>query len=105
MTAKEFDNFERALVKAVNASRQFEDSEDGGTCNFDTPVIRIKATAKQMYSLDWHAEKIGGRTWRGYWFLFVPLAGQANRRTRMAEAVAQSLAADGYDACVYYQVD
>lgn len=105
MDTNTFDKLERALMNADKAARQFAESKDSGTCNFDTPVIRIKATEKQMASLDYKVIKVDEKGWRDCWFVFIPLMGQANRRTRMAEAAARSLIADGFEAGVYYQMD
>lgn len=105
MDAMTFDKLERALMNADKAARQFAESEDNGTCNFDTPVIRIKATEKQMASLDYKVVKVGEKGWKDCWFVFIPLMGQGNRRTRMAEAAARSLIADGFEAGVYFQMD
>lgn len=105
MDTNTFDKLERALMNADKAAMQFANSEDFGTCNFDTPVIRIKATEKQMASLDYKVIKVDEKGWRDCWFVFLPLMGQANRRTRMAEAAARSLIADGFEAGVYYQMD
>lgn len=105
MDTNTFNKLEKALMNADKAARQFAESEDFGTCNFDTPVIRIKATEKQMSSLDYKVIKVGEKGWKDCWFIFIPLMGQANRRTRMAEAAARSLIADGFEAGVYYQMD
>lgn len=96
---------EQALVKAKNAMMEYADTEDGGSCNFDTPVIRINATERQMAMLDYRVVKVDERGWRGWWFVFLPLMGQANRRTRMAEAACKSLKESGFEASVYYQLD
>lgn len=105
MTRKELDALEYALAKANQVAKMFTNSEDGGTCNFDTPIINIKATQKQVASLDFKLSKCTWGLYKGWWFVDLPLYGQGNRRTRMAEAIAKSLNESGFNASVYYQVD
>lgn len=105
MTDKELLDFEKALSKAEKLALQYVDTEDGGTCNFDTPIVRLKATKRQIAELDWELVKIETYPYKGWYFVGIPLSGQGNRRTRMAEAAAQSLCASGYEAKVYYQMD
>lgn len=107
MKANEIDALEMAILKAEKEARKFENTEDGGTCNFDTPMIRLKATERQLAQIDWQVMKYSKRQPDGStWFLiFINLSGQGNRRTRMAEAAAKSLQKSGYNAAVYYQMD
>lgn len=55
------------------------------------------------------AAGLGCYTWKLYrekLFVFpLRIGGQANSRTRAAEAAAESLKADGYNATMYYQMD
>lgn len=105
MTALEIDKLEYALLKAQKAANELKYVDDGGSCNFDTVAIKVNATKKQLAQIEWAIEKIGSKMWRGWAFVYLDLCGQANRRTRMAEAAAKSLQKDGFDACVYYQLD
>lgn len=105
MTSEMFDQLERALEAAKKEMLKYADTEDGGTCNFDTPVIRVKATEKMMSQAEYRLVKVGEKGWQDCWFVFLPLYGQGNRRTRMAEAAARSLIASGFEAGVYYQMD
>lgn len=105
MTQIQFDMFERALNAAKNEMLKYSDTEDGGTCNFDTPVVRIKASEKMMSQSDYRIVKVDEKGWKDCWFVFLPLMGQGNRRTRMAEAAAEVLRCNGFDAMVYYQMD
>ena len=108
-TKGELNELNQALTNAVNAAATLNDTEDGGTCNFDMVTLKIKIPKKfiqyiyvkleKMYARDW------GRLWRGYYLVDIPLSGQGDRRTCMAEAACSSLRADGYDAQVYYQCD
>ena len=83
---------------------------DGGTCNFDTPVIQFlgiretfvrecaAAAGIEASPFDW----LGGRR---FFFIFVPLHGQANRLSIMAEAACRRLKALGLPAGMYCQAD
>jgi len=105
MTKEEVRLLSIALNKAQEESMKFANTEDGGTCNFDTPMINIKATKKQISQLEYRLEKCTWGLWKGWYFVEIPLSGQGNRRTRMAEAIARSLKNSGYETGVYYQVD
>lgn len=109
------DLFKEAAEAALAADPGAD--QDGGTCNFDSPAFRIEG--KQQRTIEKFAAEaglkvcdfqwLGGKRW--YWLL-VPLRGQGNRRTRMAEAAAKVLreAAEsgefpGLHACCYMQAD
>lgn len=107
MTRKELDTLERAIQRAEAYAQKYANTEDGGTCNFDAPAIKVEASEKQMKMLDWVTYKWGkrdtdGRTW---YVLDLNLSGQGNRRTRMAEAVCEYLKLAGYKTMMYYQMD
>jgi hypothetical protein len=109
------DLLQRANAAAVAADPG--ESSDGGTCNCDTPAFRIErareteieelaqAAGVRVTSFTW----FGGRRW--FW-LNVPLYGQANRRSTMMEA-AQRVLRDaeesnlipGLKTCGYHQMD
>ena len=95
-----------AAAVALKASAR---SDDEGTCNLDTAVISLPRW--QGEKIKQAAEAAGVRVsafeWFGSrrYFVFVDAAGQANRRTAAAEAMAQALRGFGYSASVYYQAD
>lgn len=103
-------NLVEALLKAKKAAEEFSNIEDGGTCNFDTCIIKLHRWAKNDIEA---AEQESGVSigdqlsgWhKGYRFLNDLCKGQAHRRTKMAEAAKKSLQADGYEVSVYYQMD
>ena len=107
------------LVTAFRAAKQaalpYSETEDGGTCNFDSPAFRIPRLPDRVIQAA--AEEAGVRTtdfhWgrgqRWYWLsgFFV---GQANRRSRMSDAATKSLREamaeiPGARVCEYCQVD
>ena len=84
--------------------------DDGGTSNFDSPALSLPRWAAA--DVDACAKAAGLRCfeWKLYgvrhWVLTVPEpCGQGNNRTRMAEAMAASLNANGFEAGMYYQMD
>ena len=99
----------RAQVKAKEAGLL---SDDGGTCNFDSPVLYMPKGTREATM-----KKIGGaagvrffklyNTAGGAWWTVHGdfISGQANRRTASAEAFAASLKADGFESDTYYQID
>ena len=108
-TKEELNELNQALLNAVNTAAMLDDTEDGGTCNFDSVTLKISIPAKlaaqawvkleKMLVRDW------GRLWRGYYMVDIPLSGQGSRRTRMAEAACNALKSAGYDAQMFYQCD
>ena len=108
-TKKELNELNQALINAVNSAAMLDNTEDGGTCNLDMVTLKIKIPKKLTQYISVKLEKMlardWGRLWKGYYLVDIPLSGQGNRRTRMAEAACESLKAAGYDAMMYYQCD
>ena len=101
-----------ALIRAADAARIAADAdggEDGGTCNFDSPALELPRWREA--DIQYCARRAGTSafSWRIFgkrlWVFGVPLGGQGNRRSRQAEAMVQSLTADGFTACEYCQMD
>lgn len=105
LTKTQLEEFNEALQKANRAAQKYSDIEDGGAINFDSCVIKIKALKKLRELTDFKLRKVGAGSWRGYWYIDFPTSGQGHRLTKMAEAAAESLIAQGYNAKVYYQLD
>lgn len=100
-----------ALIKAKEAAQVYANTEDGGTCNFDSPVIdyremhmsKAKAAeaikAAGLRCFEW-------KSWGGIRLVICGIGyGQGNRNTRMAEAAYESLKNSGISASMYYQMD
>jgi hypothetical protein len=100
-----------ALKKARDAAQLYANTEDGGTCNFDSPAIDYRAMHMSKAKTEEAIKAAGLRSfeWNSYGGKRLVIcgigAGQGNRRTRMAEAAYESLKADGMEACMYYQMD
>ena len=83
------------------------DNDDGGTCNFDTPILLLKGV--RMNKLESAAVNAGVRISKwgtGYYHINGDfLCGQGNIRTKCAETFAKSLRSNGWEAYVYYAMD
>lgn len=99
-----------SIKKAVKAAQAFATIDDGGSCNFDCAYIRVPRM-RESQALDIkdlagvhvsiHGYRLHGRILK----ITGGLSGQGARNTKMAEAIRDSLKADGFDAAVYYQTD
>lgn len=99
-----------SLAKANAEALQFANVDDSGTCNFDTPIIRLEGWSKsELFDLTVYSgvvgDKLDSRIFRNYRYVGTEKYGQAQKRTKMAEAACKSLKNDGYDVCMYYQAD
>ena len=99
-------NLFKHLLEADSRTDELEFSEDGGTCNFDAPMLTLPrwnadSVRKTAELAGWHAWKYYGSTW----IFSFPTTGQGNRRTRRAEALERELRNFGYKTGVYYQMD
>jgi hypothetical protein len=105
-------NEKERLVTAFKAANEAaiaaDPKNDGGSCNFDTPVLRLPGVRQEDVFACATAAGIGvDRTkWLGPgYFVRTAARGQAMRRTVMAEAACKELKARGYDVMMYYQLD
>jgi hypothetical protein len=83
---------------------------DGGSCNIDSCVLDLR---KKPKGIDVEAALAAaglpgfyskGGFWRG-WFIGAPKGGQANMRTKQVEAIYKTLKEQGWEVCMYYQMD
>ena len=97
------------LTAAVAAARAAAPGPDGGTCNFDSLMLslprwnaaKIEAAAKAAGIRTFDSTFFG----RKVWLFTVPCGGQADMRTRQAEAMYKAMKEAGYNASVWYQMD
>lgn len=101
------EELEVLIRQAEGESLVYKDVDDGGTCNFDTPIIKLPDGIKphELRLLSWHVAPVGERGFKGWYFLFTRILGQGDRRTTMAETVAKYLSGHGVEASVFYQMD
>lgn len=99
-----------ALKSAAEAGRAALTGEDGGASNFDAPAVSLPRMTEKQVKACAKAADTTVFAWRLFkqrlWVFGVPVYGpQGNDRTRQAEAMTASLAAAGYDALTYSQMD
>lgn len=104
MTKNELKEMATAMIQANNYALEYASVNDGGSCNFDHPIIKInRLTKKQAEQLPLRVYKCYGGG--GWWGVNCALHGQAMRRTAMAEAFAKKMNELGYTCSVYYMMD
>ena len=103
-----------AICKAKDAAHALlNDYPDNGTFNFDTPAIELPdgidlCELQGKDSSLWNGftlERISSPSWKGWYWINGICNGMQMRRTKQAEAVANSLREQGYESYVYYQMD
>lgn len=108
------DKYERltAVLKCASLYAQIIcDVEDGGTCNFDSPVLDYMdehmQKSKAIKAI--HAAGLRCFDWTCFHHPMLVITGfecgQANRRTEMAEAFHDYMKNAGYSVSMYYQAD
>lgn len=94
-----------ALILAKQEAEKFKNTDDGGTCNLDLPVL----TLTQWHNLDIDEAFKGTGLWahieKNCVFICGAVDGCGFKRTAMAEAVRDSLKQSGYTAYVHYRID
>lgn len=105
-----YEQFAADYDKAVKATVKLENTEDGGTCNFDAPALKVerwqeKKLDEALRAYGYSCFKWTGRSMVWGYVLSVPSSGQGNRRSRRAEAIKDELIKMGYDMSMYYQAD
>lgn len=96
-----------ALLIAKIEADKLKDTDDGGTCNFDTPTLKLPSEWT-----DWMLEVAFLHTGLSYErinketiHVLGAVEGQGFRRTAMAEAFSNKLCELGYVSYVCYQMD
>ena len=106
MKKKDINDLRFALLVAKVKAYDLIETEDNGTCNFDSPILILE---KEWSDKDIR-EAFNGT---GLQYLrekdtiqiYNATDGQGYRRTAMAEAFRDSLVKMGYKSYVYYQMD
>ena len=100
-----------ALERAKESAQLFASTEDGGTCNFDSPAIDYRAMHMSKAKAEKAIQAAGLRcfewnSWGGIRLVICGIGqGQGSRNTRMAEAAEKSMKSDGIITGMYYQMD
>ena len=101
----------KALKEADKAALELSGTDDGGTCNMDSPLICLKGWKEVDVQLASEesgiriGEKLTSSWFKGFRFVRTATSGQANCRTAMVEAAKKSLEAAGYDVTIWYHMD
>ena len=109
--ASKYDTLTTALKQAKEAAQIYANTEDGGTCNFDSPAIDYRAMHMSKAKAREAVQAAGLRCfdWKSYGGVSLVIcgigSGQGNRNTRMAEAANESLQTSGISTHMYYQMD
>lgn len=104
--AKLRDDLKAAAEQAREVAKN---TDDGGTCNFDSTTLYLKGWNRDKVEQAARAAGVGFFVWN-LWgsksFVF-PLrgVGQGNANTAAAESMRDTLKDMGYDAGMYYQID
>ena len=107
MSSVKIRSLKYALELAKAEALKLQNVEDGGTCNFDTPMIVLTSDWKDS---DVHKvfRATGLRPYKvekNVYHVLGAVEGQGFRRTAMAEAFKDCLRNLGYSSYVYYQMD
>ena len=94
-----------ALILAKQAAEKLKDTDDGGTCNLDQPVLILP----QWRNVDINEAFQNTGLWSHIEGNYVYICGAVNgcgfRRTAMAKAFRDNLQQSGYQAYVRYVID
>lgn len=112
-TNEKYEALRKALERAKHAAELARQTDDGGTCNLDSPTLDYRAMGMSKKKAVETIEQTGlwCFEWKVYGGCILGLvlcgmtAGQGNCRTAMAEAFHKSLKADGIESDMYYQMD
>ena len=100
--------FINALQRAKDEALKFKDVDDGGTCNFDCPEIRLAGWRERLAKRAARVVGLDCDRWDWHYMNYHisgACDGQGNRRTTMAEAFARSMESAGYETAVWYAMD
>ena len=99
----------RRLYSELLHKLEDDDPEDGGACNFDAASLLLPRWKEALVEQAAEEAGTGCFTWSLFGkkrFVFRPNTnGQANARSRNAEAMTDALARMGYQAFCYQQLD
>lgn len=106
-----YEKLRKDLATVIEAGWKADSEEDGGTCNFDAPAIQGNRWIESMVVQAARENDLTVWKWKPYsrsntWYVFgVPGDGQANRRTRKADAMTKAFKDLGYEAFTYSSMD
>lgn len=97
------------LKIAAEEAKPLGDTEDGGTCNFDSLQLKLPRYNERLTIAAMEAAGLTGYKatfWKlAFFVVSPPINRQANARTRQARKMEKVMSKLGYDASVYYRMD
>lgn len=109
---EKYEKLKEALLEAINAAQKAKTEDDGGTCNFDSPVLLYQKMGYQKAKAISVIESVGlsafapsSTYWKGCLVLSGMTIGQGNCRSNMAEAFSKSLKESGIESGMWYEMD
>lgn len=93
------------IAGAVTYGRQHMGTDDGGTSNFDAPLIILPGWNQKKVEAAMKEAGVVCTLWNKSYVFCIRGTGQGYTRTRAAEAARDYLKERGYAAGVYYQMD
>lgn len=97
------------LKEALAYGLERAGTDDGGTCNFDSPTLYLPHWNRKKVEAAANTAGVGCFMWSSFskrcYVFSVPGVGQGYTRTNAAEAMKDFLKYRGYDAGMYYQMD
>lgn len=95
-----------AIRKANQGSINAATNDDNGTCNLDSLFIDLDGFSDMEITEIINSQYVDATHFDNHVYeLHITVLGQANNRTRMIKAAAESLQTDGYKAFINYQLD
>lgn len=96
-----------ALIKAVEAGKEADHGEDGGTCNFDAPSVYLPRAREKLIKQAAKEAGISCFKWSIFnrWVFSTPTSAQGNRNCRVSEAMCQVLKDANFDVLEYSSMD
>ena len=97
------------LKEALAYGLEHAGTDDGGTCNFDSPTLYLPRWNRKKVEAAAKTAGVGCCMWSSFskscYVFSVPGVGQGYTRTNAAEAMKDFLKDRGYEAGMYYQMD
>lgn len=100
-TKTDLSDFNYALNKAYQVACDFVQCEDGGACNYDTCIIKVKIAVRLRELTSFRLLKLHDSNYDGYWMIDFPVSGNGDKRRKMVEVASNFLRRYGYASDVY----
>ena len=104
--ATKVQQFAEALARAIKAAEdRAAVTDDGGTCNMDSVLVRLPRYNADAVTAIAKAQGIHAYKREESFWDIGSLYGQANRNEQAHRAMCESLKADGYQAYMNHRMD